>query len=168
MDTGRLRQGELIAALSAIALFIITFVPWFGFEAVSGLPENVQGVDTGSESFSLWEAESSLDIYLLIAVTFAIVPALIAAGGGAARWPIAPAAATTLLGAIGLVLVFIQLIDPPAELDRKVGVFLGLFAVAGVTAGGWMGMQEEARPITSRPTERLSGTERGEERYGDR
>jgi uncharacterized membrane protein YfcA len=76
-------------------------------------------------------------------ILVALGPAVLAfAGGGDA--PLAPVA-TTLLAAVGTVLILYQVIDTPAELDRKIGLFLGLFACAGVTIGGYLSMQEDAR-----------------------
>ena len=63
MDPNRLSQGQLVAALAAIALFIISFLPWFGFSADVA----VQSVDLGGDqNFNLWQAENPFDVYLLI------------------------------------------------------------------------------------------------------
>ncbi len=142
MDADRLSQGQIVAAVSAIALFIISFLPWFGAPEVTGVGVGGGTVTVGG-NFSLWEAENPFDIYLLIVILVALVPAVLAfAGGGDA--PLGPVA-TTLLAAVGTVLILYQVIDTPAELDRKIGLFLGLFACAGVTIGGYLSMQEDAR-----------------------
>jgi len=141
LDANRLSQGQLIAAVSAIALFIISFLPWVG---ISG-GVIVQGVGSvgGSEDFSLWEAENPLDVYLLIVILVALVPAVLALTGGGGEAPLAPFA-TAVLAGVGTLLILYQVFDTPGDADRKVGLFLGLIACVGIAVGGYLSMQEEA------------------------
>lgn len=140
MDTNRLSQGQLVAAVSAIALFIISFLPWFG---VGGTAVTVGGTTIGgSRNFSLWEAENPLDIYLLIVILVALTPAALALLGGGGDAPLAPFA-TALLGGVGTLLILYQVFDTPGDSDRKIGLFLGLIACAGIAIGGYLSMQED-------------------------
>ena len=67
-------------------------------------------------------------------------------------YPVAGSTVTALFGAIALALIIWRLLDPPGSgLDREVGAWLGLAAAAGVTLGGYLGMQE-ARPLRTLPT----------------
>jgi hypothetical protein len=60
-------------------------------------------------------------------------------------YPVAGSTVTALFGVTALVLIIWRLLDPPASgLDREFGVWLGLIAAAGVTIGGYLGMQESA------------------------
>ena len=140
MDANRLSQGQLVAAVSAVALFIISFLPWFGISG--GVVVQGVGAVGGSENFSLWEAENPLDIYLLIVILVALVPALLALAGGGGDAPLAPFA-TALLAGVGTLLILYQVFDTPGDLDRKVGLFLGLIACAGIAVGGYLSMQED-------------------------
>ena len=140
MDANRLSQGQLVAAVSAIALFIISFLPWFGISG--GVVVQGVGAVGGSENFSLWETENPLDIYLLIVILVALVPALLALAGGGGDAPLAPFA-TALLAGVGTLLILYQVFDTPGDLDRKVGLFLGLIACAGIAVGGYLSMQED-------------------------
>jgi len=140
LDANRLSQGQLVAAVSAIALFIISFLPWFGISG--GVVVQGVGAVGGSENFSLWESENPLDIYLLIVILVALVPALLALSGGGGDAPLAPFA-TALLGGVGTLLILYQVFDTPGDLDRKVGLFLGLIACAGIAVGGYLSMQED-------------------------
>ena len=97
LDANRLSQGQLVAAVSAIALFIISFLPWFGVSGAVTVGGTTIG---GSKNFSLWEAENPLDIYLLIVILVALVPAVLALMGDGADAPMA-AMATALLGGRG-------------------------------------------------------------------
>lgn len=140
MDANRLSQGQLVAAVSAIALFIISFLPWFGISG--GVVVQGVGAVGGSENFSLWQAENPLDIYLLIVILVALVPAVLALLGGGGEAPLAPFA-TALLGGVGTLLILYQVFDTPGDADRKVGLFLGLIACAGIAVGGYLSMQED-------------------------
>jgi hypothetical protein len=138
LDANRLSQGQLVAAVSAIALFIISFLPWFGVSGAVTVGGTTIG---GSTNFSLWEAENPLDIYLLIVVLVALVPAILALTGEGADAPMA-SMATALLGGVGTLLILYQVFDTPGDADRKIGLFLGLIACAGVAVGGYLTMQE--------------------------
>jgi hypothetical protein len=133
MDTGRLSQGQMIAGISGLVLFISLFFKWVG---ISG------GVVSVSETG--WESQSSLDIYLLIVAVIAVVPALLALTGGEG-FPIATATNALLLGAIAVILVFFTMfVGFPAGVDRKFGMWLALLASLGVAVGGYLAAQEEA------------------------
>ena len=153
MDVNRFSQGQLIAAASAVLLLIFMFLPWFeipGVEATlpEGLPDEIDlsgtpGIE--SESLNAWEGENPLDIFLLLTAIVALAGVLLASsGGGGASPPVPLAMATFLLGAIGTLMVLYQVFDVPGDLDRKIGLFLGLIAVAGVAVGGYLSMQDEA------------------------
>ena len=139
MDANRMSQGQMVAAISAVALFIISFLPWFG---VSGSVTVGGTTIGGSQNFSLWEAENPLDIYLLIVILVALVPAVLALVGGGGDAPLAPFA-TSLLAGVGTLLILYQVFDTPGDADRKVGLFLGLIACAGIAIGGYLSMQED-------------------------
>jgi len=138
LDANRLSQGQLVAAIAAIALFIISFLPWFGVSGAVTVGGTTIG---GSQNFSLWEIENPLDIYLLIVILVALVPAVLALMGDGADAPMA-SMATALLGGVGTVLILYQVFDTPGITDRKIGLFLGLIACAGIAVGGYLTMQE--------------------------
>ena len=137
MDANRLSQGQLVAAIAAIALFIISFLPWFGISGAVTVGGTTIG---GSQNFNLWEAENPLDIYLLIVILVALCRP---------RWPSgrrrrradgvdgdrAPGRCRHSVDPL-------PAFDTPGEFDRKVGLFLGLIAAPdrgrrlSVDAGG--------------------------------
>ncbi|MGZ5324065.1 MAG: hypothetical protein ACXWZ3_08515 [Solirubrobacterales bacterium] len=152
MDVNRFSQGQLIAAASAVLLLIFMFLPWFeipGVEATlpEGLSEEIDlsgtpGIE--SESLNAWEGENPLDIFLLLTAIVALAGVLLASSGGGGALPVPLAMATFLLGAVGALMVLYQVFDVPNDLDRKIGLFLGLIAVAGIAVGGYLSMQDEA------------------------
>jgi hypothetical protein len=142
LEANRLSQGQLIAAIAAIALFIISFLPWFSLGGSVSVAGTTIG---GSVNKNMWEFENPLDIYLLIVILVALAPAALALLGGGADAPLAPIA-TTLLAGVGTLLIFYQLFDHgPSGVSIKIGLILGLIACGAVTVGGWMQMQEDVR-----------------------
>jgi hypothetical protein len=152
LDVNRFSQGQLIAAASAVLLLIFMFLPWFeipGVEATlpEGLPDDIDlsgtpGIE--SESLNAWEGENPLDIFLLVTILVALGGVLLASSGGGAGMPVPLSMATFLLGSMGTLMVLYQVFDVPGDLDRKIGLFLGLIAVAGIAVGGYLSMQDEA------------------------
>ena len=56
MDANRLSQGQLVAAIAAIALFIISFLPWF---SVGGAAITVGGTTIGGAiNRNIWQFEN--------------------------------------------------------------------------------------------------------------
>ena len=138
MDANRLSQGQLVAAIGAVALFIISFLPWFDLSGAITVGGTTVG---GSTNFNLWEAENPLDIYLLIVILVALVPAGLALMGDGRDAPMA-SMATTLLAGVGTLMILYQVFDTPNDWGRKVGLFLGLIACAAIAVGGYLSMQE--------------------------
>ena len=142
MQANRLSQGQLIAAIAAIALFIISFLPWFSLGGSVSVAGTTIG---GSVNKNMWEFENPLDVYLLIVILVALAPAVLALLGGGADAPLAPIA-TALLAGVGTLLIFYQLFDHgPSGVSIKIGLILGLIACGAITVGGWMQMQEDVR-----------------------
>jgi hypothetical protein len=143
MGTGRLSQGQMIAAVGAAALLVAMFLPWIGVSGPS-LPTGVSvpsGVSTGT-SENIWKG-STLDVYLLITVIVAALPALLAITDSAEEFSFVSAAAF-LLGVVGAILVITWLtVDFPDGAERKIGAFVGLAAAIVIAVGGFRAMQEE-------------------------
>jgi hypothetical protein len=142
--TGRLSQGQIIAAVGAVVLLIAMFLPWIGVSGPSipaGIPVP-SGVST-STTENVWKG-STLDIYLLITVIVAALPALLALTDAAEEFSFV-SAATFLLGVVAVILVAAYLtVDFPGHgAERKIGAFIGLGAAIVVAFGGFRAMQEE-------------------------
>ena len=115
MDVGRMSDGERIAAVGGIVLFISLFLAWFG--DVSG-----------------WEGQSTTDIYLLITAAAAIAAAV---GIGLPLAGVTMDGAAALLGGIATVLLlWLIIFDFPDGVDRGIGIFLALIASIAIAYGG--------------------------------
>jgi hypothetical protein len=144
VDVNRLSQGQMVAAVSAILLFIFSFLPWFG---VSGGIISGGGVVTASKDFNLWEIENPLDIFLLIVILVALLPTVMTLVGGGVEGGGLAGMATALLGGIGTLMIFYQLFDHDffgVGFSTKIGFWLGLLACAGIAVGGYLSMQDDA------------------------
>ena len=143
---GRLTQGQLIAVAGAVVLLVAMFLPWIGVSGPS-LPSGIQlppgaASVAGSTSENVWKG-STLDIYLLITVIVAALPALLALTDSAEEFSFV-SAATFLLGVVAVILIAAFLtVDFPDGADRKYGAFIGLVAALVVAVGGFRAMQEE-------------------------
>ncbi|MBA2521968.1 MAG: hypothetical protein H0V25_01435 [Solirubrobacterales bacterium] len=163
MDTNRLNQGEMIAAVSALVLLVVMFISWFGIdipdEAV-GLV-SAAGIDTSANA---WQSFSFIDIVLFVTILVAIGGALATANAQTVSAPVAISAITAALGILSVLLILFRIIDPPgpgeADIGRKVGVFLGLIAAAGIAYGGWRAMQEEGTSFAAQG-DRLQNRDQG-------
>ena len=153
MDTANVGRGTLIAGVSGALLFIFMFFSWFGVDVESavpaGIPEDIanqaieqSGVDTTANA---WQSFDFIDLVLLLAVIASVGFAIIDMSGASVSLPVAGSAVTAGIGALAFLLVLYRLIDPPGGegVGREIGVWLGLLATAGITYGGYEGMQEE-------------------------
>lgn len=137
-DIKRLRQGQLIAGIGGLALFIATFFfHWF----TSG-PFGADG----------WHSVSITRWLVLVLIIVAIGSAVLAAMGRTIALPVSPSAITAALGALVTVLILYRVISPPGasgfQIDRGIGVFLALVAAATTAFGGYRSLKEEGLPIS--------------------
>jgi hypothetical protein len=140
---GRMTKGQLIAGIGAVVLLVAMFLPWIGVSGPS-IPAGItvpSGVSSSS-SENIWKG-STLDVYLLITVIVAVIPALLALTDSAEEFSFV-SAATFLLGVVAVILIAAFLtVDFPDGADRKYGAFIGLVAAIVIAFGGFRAMQEE-------------------------
>jgi hypothetical protein len=134
--------GEQIAGIAGLALILTMFLfAWFGVD--------VPGVN----GFDAFDAFGDWFNLILVFAAFAGI-ALALTGSGAERLPVSLSVIATVLGGIGTIILLIYIISPPGvptfgeaapeiDLDRQIGVFLGLIELVALTVGGYMTMQEE-------------------------
>lgn len=140
MDMSRLSFGEMVAAASGVALFIIMFLPWYGVD-----------IGIGTDSLSAWSAFDFIDLLLfLVAVAAVAIPLARAYRALPRNLPLPPAQIVAVAGAMATLLVLFRIVELPfgdeavVEISRKVGVFLGLIASLGIAFGGFTAMREPA------------------------
>jgi hypothetical protein len=147
VDSSKLGVGEIIAGVSGLALFVFMFLPWYGADALFA---GVAGSD-----LSAWEAFSFVDILLFLVAVVVVGLVLVQLAETTPDLPRPPAQIIAIAGVVALVLILFRLVFTPdvdaaglgieVDLGRKVGLFLGLIAAAGIAYGGWRAMSE--RPV---------------------
>lgn len=166
MDLDRLTQGEKIAAVSAILLFIFMFFDWYSV-TISGIAQSVNVEGSGGNA---WDTLDFIPIILLITVIATVANAAIEASESEIQMPIHGGTVVTVLGAISFLLILFRIIDTPtfasfggvsASGSVQFGIFLALLAAAGIGYGGYRAMQEEGATFSD-AADRLSGGSGGQ------
>lgn len=149
MDSSKLGVGEIVAGISGLALFVFMFLPWYGIDSVGGF--GVDGADV-----SAWEAFSFIDVLLFLVAVVVVGLVIVQLAETTPDMPAPPAQIIMVAGIVALVLILFRLLITPGinadgleidvDLGRKIGVFLGLIAAAGITYGGWRASNE---PVAS-------------------
>lgn len=148
MKTRKLSRGVLIAVVSALVLLIVmTFFDWFGSSGTSvDLPPEFLGLrDVG---FNAFQSFSVIDLVLLLTAIVAIGAGLIGVTSRSVNSPVVIEAVTCSMGILAVVLILFRIVDPPGDLNREVGVYLGLIASFGIAFGGWKAMADEGTSFT--------------------
>ncbi|HEX7059979.1 MAG TPA: hypothetical protein VF176_09035 [Solirubrobacterales bacterium] len=161
MDLNRLTQGEKIAAVSAILLFIFMFFDWYSV-SISGAG---QTIDVSGSGGNAWDALDFIPWVLLITIIVTIANAAIEASEADVDMPVHGGTAVTVLGVISFLLILFRIIDTPtfaefggvtADGSTQLGIFLALVSAAGIAFGGYRAMQEEGATFGD-AADRLSG-----------
>jgi hypothetical protein len=149
MNFGKLRRGELIAAVGGLLLLITLFlVDWYSAGASVTLPLGTTVSVSGD--FGAWDGEGFLgfiaNLVILAAALSAVGLAILTATSRTIALPVAASALTTALGIAAVVMVLMRMVFQPGPnelIDLKFGILLALIAALIVTYGGWESMKEE-------------------------
>lgn len=166
MDLNRLTQGEKIAGISAILLFIFMFFDWYSV-SISGGGQSFGVEGSGGNA---WNTLDFIPIILLITIIAAVANAAIEASESGVEMPVYGGTVVTVLGVISTLLILFRIIDTPtfasfggvsADGSVEFGIFLSLLAAAGIGFGGYRAMQEEGTSFGD-AADRLSGGSPGD------
>ena len=169
MDPNRLSTGEKLLGISALLLFITSFIPlWGKIEVSTDFPEGtpqeaIDAVNQSSDSFSLWQGYGLLPkIGVLIA--FVLVALVVARAMGAldrANLPV-PAGIIYLVGGGLVALTMLLALFAGAageneasfggvtyEAERGLLLFLGVILGLATLADGFLHMQAEGSAPTA-------------------
>ena len=143
MKLSRLRSGEWLALVSAVALAVLLCFDWFFLST----PDARVGAHESGWRSTGWP----ITLLLLAAIGVALAMAFTTATQRAQAWPIVLTVFTFVVGALGALVVGLRLIAQPglgvdagnADVEIEPAAFLGLLAVLGVGAGGWRAMLDE-------------------------
>lgn len=131
MDLKKLTTANWILGGSGVALFFFSFLPWFTLG--------------GFGSRSAWSNLFSMLAVLLAMVTVVVLVIDVLLEADLPELPIAMSQAYLVASGIVLVLIILQLLVGdsvgPFDLDRGVGLWLGLLAGIGMVVGGVLEVQ---------------------------
>jgi hypothetical protein len=132
----RLRVGEWLAALGGVGLIVTLALDWYGARAREA---DVSG----------FAAFDVIDVLLVLVAGTGIALAVVQATRERPALPVAAAVLTITAGILGTLLVLYRIANEPGPdefLDVRAGAYLGLLAVAAMTAGGWLALATERVP----------------------
>lgn len=146
MDLSRLTTGDKVIAGSGIALLIFSFLPWFGYDAgIAGFDYTETAWDDFLPILALLLAIALVALLVVVKFTSVNVP----------RLPLPLNQVFLIGGVVVFALLLLKLLiggeEQGIDLDRRIGVFLGVLAGAGMAAGGWLKSQEPAEAGAAGP-----------------
>ncbi len=151
MDFSRLRNGEIVAAISGLALFIFMFFNWFGggIEISTGGTQDVPGIgEIPSEpsieetGVSGWDSLADFSGFLIaLAAVSGVTLGALAVAGRRINLPFQRGVGTLVLGKLAVLLILWRMLANPGDLE--IGIFLGLIAAVGIAIGAWVALRED-------------------------
>ena len=132
----RLRAGEWLAALGGVSLIVTLTLDWYG----------ARGREAGVSGFAAFDV---IDVLLVLAAGTGIALAVVQATRERPALPVAAAVLTATIGMLATLLVGYRIVNEPGPdefLVVRAGAYLGLLAVAAMTAGGWLALGTERVP----------------------
>src|SRR3954454_8994391 len=145
MDANKVSQGQRIAAIAGVLLFVDLWMSWYSVNIPGNLGKiaDLNGIDTTATA---WQAFSWTDLLMAITAVVAIAGAVMAANSMTNPLPIGWAQLTACLGAIMTLLVFYRILNQPGPnklVNVEWGAYAGLVLLAVLTYGGWRAVNEE-------------------------
>jgi hypothetical protein len=149
MDLNKLSQGEKIAGVSSIVLFVFMFFDWFTVEVSGG-----NGIFSASASAggSAWDALDWIPIVLVVTIVAALGVAALRLTDSSYEPPVAANSIVAILGGLSFLLILYRIVDPPGagsvpglsiDVSPAFGIFVSLIAAAGIAYGAYRAMQDE-------------------------
>jgi hypothetical protein len=166
----RLRQGELISAISALVLLVLMFaLKWYGL-AVTPSPSAKRAAVSSAEN--AWNGLTIVRWLMLVTILAALGSVLIHARQRGHGVKTDTSRVITALGTLTAVLLFyrvlIDLPSPAEVVDQKLGAYLGLLAAIGIAYGGYESIREERARAQQRTPKHRARRKRRAVRSADR
>ena len=140
MDLRRLRAGELVLAVAAVAALVALFLPWYGVG--------------GGGSVTGWRALTVVDVVLAACALAALGAVLLTALSASPSPSIAAEALLTIVCFVGLAVLALRVLALPEQFsDRMGGQWLGLAAALALTCGALLAIRDERLSRPGHPTD---------------
>jgi hypothetical protein len=148
-EISRLRSGDRMIAVGAIALFIFMFFfKWFGIE-VPAIVSAFVATSHVSTSANAWHTLEVIRWLLFITVLAALAWVVLQGLGRKLELPISLSAIVAGLGTLCTLLVLYRVLisHPFSHAQVKIGAWLGLISCALIAYGGYRSMSEEGTTL---------------------
>ncbi len=147
-------------AISAVALGVSLFLPWYSVEGVANLDGDTATFAGGpaglTTDFTGWATFTLIDLLLFVLAFFTVVAVIRAADPRSISQGLFGEGLVTPVALIVSIVALIRFLNIPGDLepfgdaiDRAYGAWIGLFATFGILAGSLIAMRNEW--IGSRP-----------------
>lgn len=149
MDLSKLSLGDKVLGGSGIALFIFSFLPWFGVDGYSG----------GGNAWDVGFFTGILPTLIALVLVGYVVVTKVLDGVELPELPVPYGLAVLGLAGLAALLVVLRMligysIDVPFggdfDLDRKYGMFLATLAALGLAGGGFLKFQEDGGELPTK------------------
>lgn len=149
-----LTRGELISALSAVALLVVMFA--FRWYAVDGIPARASSPDRVVSAQNAWQGLTAVRWLMLVTILAAFAAVAIPMRGASrvavAATRLALLALAALTAAALTFRVLIDLPSPDRVVDQKLGAVVGVIAALGIVFGAYESVREQrARLLNHAP-----------------
>ncbi|HEX3911852.1 MAG TPA: hypothetical protein VHW67_14235 [Solirubrobacteraceae bacterium] len=162
-EASRLRLGDRIVAVGALALFIfLFFFHWYG-GSIEGLPAGSH-ISGATISSSGWDVFTSSRWVWLVTTVVALGAVLAAGAAYKLDGPVQLGAVVLGFGALSCVLILYRIFHHPGanvsghglqiHYGIKLGIWLGLLAALAITGGGYLQLLAEGEERNPKPRER--------------
>jgi hypothetical protein len=159
MDTTKLRMGELIAGVSAILLFLVMFLHWYGGKSVTVFGRTVSGGGA-----SAWQVYSYTDLLLFLLIILTLGMVLLSVTQRSVALPLSLNVFVTAFGGLMTLIVLYRVaINQPGPNDfltAKFWGYVGILLTAGIAVGAYLAMREEGTSFSD-AAQRLQGATGG-------
>jgi hypothetical protein len=160
----RMRAGEWLALVGAVALLVLMFFDWFALAAADG-----QHIMLNSGSLTGWSTLGwFMDALVALAIFGGLALSYMTVKRASPAWPVGASVLTWVLGSIIFLVLLVRVTiaqpGPDALVDVTAAAYLGLVAAALVPLGGFLSLRDErtgsaeARAYTPPPPRSVPGT----------
>lgn len=157
MDVRRLRVGEWAVGAAGLVLLVALFLPWYRGEEGTPPPAGWSAyapLEDGARTLTGWQALGALDVVLALLALAAVAVPVVTAAYRVPAVPLAHQTLVALAAPLVTLAVLVRVLNlPDWATGREIGLWTGLVATLGVTAGALIAMRDERRSPAGRHTD---------------
>lgn len=137
MRLGRMRLGEILALLGALAIIFAMTLDWYELPA---------------DNLDAWDTFGPAVVLLLLAALAALSLALATVTERSTALPIAAAVWSTLFGFVGVIAAVVRVLERPQHATGLcAGAWVALAGAVAILVGSWLSMRDERTELYPAP-----------------